>query len=443
VQLNLGSVAAPLWYHALVLPYTPLVSAADKGAESASQSLLPGLRFTVLLDGRPVAHVGDDVLEVSSSPRWVPLTTPADSSIDAGSLLVMCSFDKAVLTRWSKFVSENVDAALQHAVGPRSLSPQVKAVWECAKWRGVSKDFALPLAWTAQPWFPVLKPYRVNMFAQGLRDLVVPYDDTGGGGDFPAGQRDADWRIEVRLPDASDALLAAGGWHRHKQIGSLSASLVNPTHPGGVTTDDDDVNIVDGECHPKADADSGSVASAAIQQRRRRGLHARYTPWDLPLPLNGKSGEQQFDDSACRVLDEKSASLGVWPPGVACLRTASVPLERSCFSIVLTGRGLSMNPLQAGGALLRDQLRQLCLTNPQVLMSQESDSVVWLPASLLLAPDAVIYVWRRPTGVAQAAADNDGAAMTWNGLVQVCDCNCVRARVCVCACVCSAMMMVL
>jgi hypothetical protein len=381
---------APLWYHSIVLPYTPLVSAAVQPAGTVLPPP-PGLRFTVLLDGRPVAQTEEGALSVSASPQWVSLTTPADANVDAGSLLVLCSFDEALLSQWRAFVSPDVDAAVLRAAddlqlqarSDSSMPDRVDKSWECAKTRGVSKDVALPLAWLVQPWLPSLRPCSVKVFAQGLRDLSLPDEDAGDVGDFPPGLAAAEWRIEMRLPDVADALLASGAWYRHKQVGCQAGTPFQQPVPS--------VDMIDNACMPGAEA--GAPVSS----------HARYTPWALPPP--------PLPDLLVEVA-------GMAPRHVDYQRTRSVSIARSSINVVLTGQGRMVNPPQQGGVLPRDLLRRLCLTNPQLLVSGGSDSLAWLPSSPLFAPDALVYVWRRPVGATTTVVDDD-AALSWTTLVQV------------------------
>ena len=86
---------APLWYHALTLPYAPLHS----GVSEERVALPPALQLSVLLDGRTVALTEHGTLSVSAAPRWVTLSAPSDASIEAGSLLVWCSYDDAMLAQ--------------------------------------------------------------------------------------------------------------------------------------------------------------------------------------------------------------------------------------------------------------------------------------------------------------------------------------------------------
>lgn len=87
---------APLWYHALALPYVPLLT------DDGTPALPPGLRFSVLLDGRTIGQTDDGALALSATPRWVPLSATDDSAVDAGSLLVWCTEDPAVLKQVRK-----------------------------------------------------------------------------------------------------------------------------------------------------------------------------------------------------------------------------------------------------------------------------------------------------------------------------------------------------
>lgn len=84
---------APLWYHALTLPCAPLLT----GYAEEQTAFPPALQLSVLLDGRTVALTEIGALSVSAAPRWVALSSPSDASTDAGSLLVWCSFDDAML----------------------------------------------------------------------------------------------------------------------------------------------------------------------------------------------------------------------------------------------------------------------------------------------------------------------------------------------------------
>ena len=236
------------------------------------------------------------------------------------------------------------------------VQDQLASSWTCAKSRGVSKDIAVPLAEFTQPWLPVLRPCRLHVFAQGLRDLAFPAEDDGDGNDFPSGVVDAEWRVELRIPDAADALLAEGGWFRHKQLGCVASSggADSTAAPAAKPSDAAaavapplvSVDLVDQSCVPPGDTGSAETKPKP---------HARYTPWELSEP-----------PSKFNMLDE-SVAEDARPTGITWQRTASAPVLRSGVSVVLTGVGRRVNPQQPqGGILPRDVLRRLCLTNPQV-----------------------------------------------------------------------------
>ena len=84
-----------MWYHALTLPYAPLLSEDV----AAPPTLPPALKMSVLLDGRVVAQTDDGALSLSAVPRWVPLSAADDASVDAGGLLVWCSYDAAIIAQ--------------------------------------------------------------------------------------------------------------------------------------------------------------------------------------------------------------------------------------------------------------------------------------------------------------------------------------------------------
>lgn len=223
------------------------------------------------------------------------------------------------------------------------MQDQFNASWQCAKELGVSRELALPLASLSQPWLPTLRPCRFSAFLQGMRDLSLStYDDSK----YEAGDA-AEWRVEIRIPDAAEAVLAAGAWFLHKQVGRVGATTgqhVAPKKKGlkrgkaPVLVSPAMVDAVDESSLPADDACSGE--------------HLRYTPWALPvLPLHARV---------------RVDTTGGCSASSAMQRSESVSVVRRSISIVITCKGCTQNLSQDGGVLPSQLLRRLSLTNPQV-----------------------------------------------------------------------------
>ncbi len=227
-------------------------AALDQGlTDMQAHRLVPlpaGIRLRVVMgstdavdsdDIRVVAEVRSSDVILSSKPRWAPLTATTAHGVPvqsvrrmaqphAGELLCWLTYDWRVTRQWHDAQALLVDAVAASSRPGTLYSPMPS--WKStegtnpddirkatfvrllghAQRRGVLRQStALRLARQAQPWLPMLRPYRLDISALGLRSLLVHSrvnHSTINDADAPR------YRIVIELPDLAAATLGNGAW---------------------------------------------------------------------------------------------------------------------------------------------------------------------------------------------------------------------------------------